>query len=339
VCSGSRFRPALFTRRLPPAHRSLRRVALLTALLFATPGSARAKDRPIWEAGLEVEQAYTDNLQSNPAPNRDDDYFLTMTAGLTRERRKVRHSLAGYSMHVRGRVFYRFPQFNYVELEPGVVYRLVRTEVLLAYRYTPERILFDSEDDGGSQVFYHENLLRVGVGRRFGAEKRLDVRLFGEAEFRDFRPPDSDRTSFTPSIAASVRYRFDPLFMPRLGVEYARRDARSENFTRDEIKFFIGAESALPWWGLVVRVRYKRSWKDYTASEFDGQGEPNSNFGRDDDIKEYEVWLTAPAPFVPGTVVGARYRYQDGDSTQENHVFTRNEIGVGVIYTFVTPGP
>jgi hypothetical protein len=294
---------------------------------------AAAGDKPPsqWRAEGELEETWTDNLSSNPAPNRDADWFSTFTVSGNYERPKRRYTLANVGGFVRGLVFARFPEFNYAVLETHAVVRLDQTHLFGSYRFTPERLLFDNEDDGGSGVFYREQVLRVGPTRRFGADREWDVRLLGEAEWRDFQPPNGDRTSFTPAVLADLRYLRTPRFMPRLGLEYGVRNARADNYSRDSFKCSIGAQSLLPWWDLTARGRFRYTWHDYTAP---GPVSVNSNAGRDDNVYTVELWLGLPIAPVPGLLVSMRYSYQDGLSSDPDHVFTRNEVSLGIAYGY-----
>lgn len=302
--------------------------------LLALAGAAAAKDRPPaeWQGSLDVEEAWTDNLQSKPPPGKDEDWFTTFTAVVDRDQSKTRYTLSNIGAFVRGRVYARFPKFNYTELEGHAAFRLERTELLASYRYTPERLLFDEEDDGGPDVFYVGNLLRAGAARRFGAVKEWDVRLLGLADWRSFVPPDGGRSSFEPGVLGDVRYNRWRLFMPRLGLEYGSRDAVDNNYSRNDIKLTVGAQSLLPWWDLVLRGRYRSAWRDYTAP---GPVSVNSNAGRNDTVQTWECGLFVPILPVPGLQVGLRYTYQDGASTDPDHVFTSNEVGLSVTYGHV----
>ena len=307
---------------------------VVVGVLLALTGTAAAKDRTPaeWQGSIDVEEAWTDNLQSKPPPGRDEDWFTTFTAVVDRDQRKTRYTLSNVGLFVRGAVYARFPKFNYTEIEGHGAFRLERTELLLSYRYTPERLLFDEEDDGGDDVFYVGNLLRTGLARRFGAQKEIDTRLLALFDWRSFIPPDRGRSSFEPGVLGDLRYNRWTVFMPRLALEYGSRNAVDNNYSRNDVKLTVGAQSLLPWWDLVVRGRYRSAWRLYTAP---GPVSVNDNHGRDDDVQTFEIGVFIPILPVPGLQVGLRYAYQDGASTDPDHVFTSNEVGLSVTYGHV----
>lgn len=305
----------------------------LAAAVISVP-SAHAEEPSFWHGSLLVGQGYTDNIRSQAGPRRDSETYtnLAVAVGWTQHERRFLPTDLGVA--AAGRVFYRFPEFNYAEFGPVAAYRFRRTELQLGYRFTPRRLLFDREEDGGPGVYFVENLLAAEIKRKFGRRKRLRAELGVQLEWRDFEPPDGGRDSFTPEIAVALRYHVASFLLPRIAAEYAPRDARGANFDRDEVNVGAGFDARLPW-GVITRLRYEHSWRDYTVgAERQPDRRRNSNFRRDDEVDDYQVWLWSPFPGFERLIGRIRYKYRDADSTRDDRVFQRHEVLLEMIYTF-----
>ncbi len=87
-------------------------------------------------------------------------------------------------------------------------------------------------------------------------------------------------------------------------------------------------------------MRYERTLRDYTVGAAkDGEGKHNRNFGRNDDIQQYQTWLTFPLPVLAGLSLGVRYRFREGVFDQperepKKETFDVHEIGLEVSYAF-----
>lgn len=311
-------------------------VAAVTWTVLATthPLAAPPEARGSWGGEVAIEQAYTDNVRSEPEAEQDDEYFSKFVGFVEHRQPHARVLPARVGMMVRGHLFYRFPNFDYVELRPQALYSLGRTDLMVLYGFIPRRLLFDREEDGGAGVYFTEHLAAGEAQHKFGRHKRLRARLLFELEVRDFSAPNSERSSVAPRMAADVRYQVVSWWVPRVGFELGTRNARSDNYSRDEAGVIAGFDAQLGH-GISGRFRYRRSWRDYTVdSERDDTGNDNSNFRRNDDIDDYRTWLTVAVPPVSGLAVRVRYFFRNGDSSRADRIFARHEVGIEAQYVF-----
>lgn len=283
---------------------------------------------------MTVEQSYTDNIRSQSGPRRDSENFTTWKPSVGYTQDRFRAFPERLSLMVLGHVFYRFPDFNYVEVRPRAEYGFRRTDVRLEYQYTPRRLLFDREEDGAPGAYFTGNLFDGRVQHKFGRHKRLRSKLGIELDWRDFESPDRGRTEMTPTVYGDLRFVTTSRLTPRVGFEYGQRAAKRSNYDREEIRAKAGFDLRLLW-GLTARFRYERIWYEYTVDNERGpDGHRNSNYGRDDDINQYEAWLFYPVPILEGLVTRFRYKYRDADSTRPDRVFTRTEVSLEFSYAF-----
>lgn len=307
--------------------------ALAVALCLSAPARARAQ-RPAYvpiDAMLRLEEGYTDNLQQQPGPDREGDFFTEMMAQLDwlGPWRKVPTS---FTVAALGKIYANADEFDYFQAMAQGSARYGRTDALLRYAYSPQQLLF-TQEDGGPGAFYHENVFEAALRRRFLSDKRLRLQLGFTAEWNDFVPEFDDRDSFNPGTELAARYDIEFATL-RAGVEYEYRDAERDNYKRDKLDVGAGFDLRLPW-EVLLRFAYERSFRDYTVCcERDPDNRRNSNFGRNDDIHQYQVALMAPVYFVPDLLARLRFRYRDGDSNSPGRRFTVHEVGFELTYFF-----
>jgi len=306
-----------------------------TTLVIAAP---RVRAEP--GAWVGVEESYTDNVRSQPDELRSSDSFTTVGSLVGWEwQKKKRHLLRPdkLSVMLKGRLFRKFTDFDYLEVRPRAEFSHHRDELRLEYTYTPERLQFNREDDGditGRGVFFVENLLAARLGRKLGARKQLRVYLIVEFDWRNFTPPDNDRDDFTPLGGFEVRYRLTQYLTPRVGFEYASRNAERENYDREDIKLTVGFHVRLSSFA-AAKVEYERGWRNYpVSSERAADRRRNSNFGRSDNIHQVETFVAISPPAWRELQLRLRYKYRQGDSTRPGRNFDLNEFGLELSYSY-----
>jgi hypothetical protein len=304
---------------------------------------------PVVTGRMAVEQAYNDNVQQHIGAKREGAFITTLGGQLGWK--DLRRTLLPreFDFNVQGHVYDSLSEFDYVELGPEGIYPLLwGTEWYAGYTFSPRRLLFDED---GDQPFYTEHIFTTGLRGKYLSRKQLRTQLLFEVEWDNFRAPNAGRTAFIPGLLWDARYRFAlPLglpidWTPRVGVEYAEREARRDNYNRHVVSVEPGFDVRFPG-GVMLRFRYERDWRDYTvgsAREAGAHGHNNNDFGRHDDIEEYRGWLAIPLP-VEGLALGLRYRYRDGvfdapnrkqpDGSRGVHeVFDVHEIGLEISYS------
>ncbi len=308
---------------------------MLTLAGFVPAASAKG---PEWFGSVAVEQAYNDNVQQETAPNEDGDFITTMTAQVGWEKRKRGVLPSGFTLWTQGHVYLRFDDFNYVEIRPEGTYPLLwNTDFVLGYLYSPRRLLFE-EEATAARVFYREHAITAGVRGKFGGRKQLRTQLLFRGVWDGYFGEDRERDAWIPELVWGVSYRFALWdsrleFSPRVGVEYAKRYARRDNFDRDVVEIVPGFDVRLPG-GIAFRFRYQRVWRDYTVGALrDPDNRRNNNFGREDAYDQFHTWVVIPLPFRAGLTVRPRYRFRQGVFDEPNrkvnsHVGVREEFAV-----------
>ncbi len=301
--------------------------------------SKKKKDEgPHWEARLSVEEAYTDNVRSASSGPQEEGAFFTTIKGRgawfpTHSRWKSHERLwmpAELGLTVRGRVFSDFSNRNTAEIKPDVRYDIWRGSARLRYGYTPRRLRLE-DLEGGDDVYYAEHKVEGAYELKFGPRKAAKVALGGVADWDDYRTAERQRNAFTPSVWGELRYRLHNYFVPRVKVKYGQRDARRDNYDRDELTVRTGFDSRLPM-GVDLRFRYQYQNRDYTVDTPSDSLGSNTNFRRDDDLNQIEVKLGVAVPWVDGLSADVRVKLRDGDSTRTSRIFQVHELGFGLTY-------
>lgn len=306
---------------------------MTTVFCLSRPSPGAAQRSPFVPVGAQfrLEESYTDNLQQQPGPEAQGDFSTEMLAQLD-WLGPWPSTPTSFLVATSGEVYAHADQFDYFQVTAQASARFGRTDTMLRYAYSPQRLLF-TQEDGGPGAFYGGNYFEAAVRRRFLDQKRLRLELAFTGEWDDFVPEFDDRDSFNPGAAFGARYDFDPVSF-RAGVEYEYRDAARDNYQRDKLEVGAGFDVRLPWESL-LRFGYERSFRDYTVCcERDADNRRNSNFGRNDEIQQYQVALLAPVYFVPDLFARLRFRYRDGDSNFPDRRFTVHEVGFELTYVF-----
>ncbi len=328
-------------------------IAICVSLLTVSAAASAAKrPTPLGRGRLAVEQGYNDNVQQKQGPARQSDFFTTVSGFLRWEDPRARRGLrpAEVTLKIHDREYAALRQFSYFEVQPEGAFAITRdADLVLTYLFSPERILFDEDQERPS---YTEHAFTGGLRVAFGAANQGRTQFLFAGVWDTFHGTATDRTAFTPGIAADIRYRFAAPWLPglgvvpRLGVEYGARKARRDNFNRDVVLVTPGLVLALPR-GLAWRFQYERSWRLYsvdTARDTLAQ-RSNPNFEREDRIEQFHQWLTLPVPVGTGVALGLRYRFRAGVFNVPNRkqpdgrlgvreTFDVHELGVEVSYAF-----
>ncbi len=308
-------------------------LALVAALL--APCAAYADgERQAWEITAGFDQGYTDNVRwAESGPQKDGAFFTTLKGELAWFNEESRYLPSEIRGGVRGRVYTKYSDRDFVEIFTNFTKDIGPNALLLRYTFIPERLRLEDDPDEGA-VFSRNHELSLGAERRMGPNKQLRARLWFEGEW-DIATDGTadDRDSFLAAGVAELRYRWHDAFVPRAGVRYGVRDARSSNYDRDELDVEVGFDSH-PWEFLDVSFRYARLWRDYTVGSAMSSSGTNSNFDREDDANQIELLLTIAIPRVEGLDLKLGYKLRDNQSTRDSRDFDVNEGSAGLEYRF-----
>ncbi len=322
---------------MPRLVRNLASLMLTSLLLASLAHAAKARERdkksppPSWRGTLQVEHAFTDGIEAGSPTMRTDDLFTTIQGSFLLDNRWARSLPLQATCAARARFFNTAHRYDYVEIHPELGYRWGKTDVVAEYSLTPRRLLFAQEEDNAEDATYEENIIELSLRNKLGPTKRLRTRFGGGYENRDFAQGHGGRSSDSELLFGDVRYLLRPWLMPRLDVELVRREAHDTNYDRDEVEIGLGAEIALPY-RQNLRLLFSQSWRHYTVADAEGPNGANDNYGRDDLIREYEVWWTIPVPWLADLALQARYKYRTDDSSRAGRSFGFNEVGLSLIY-------
>lgn len=322
-------------RRAPRLGNAL--LALVLLLLAVDPASARSKKKrkevpATWRGMFLAEHAFTDGIEAGSETQRTDDLFTTLQAGVASDGRWSTGLPLQVALSGRARFFNTAHRYDYVEVRPELGYRIGHSDLVAEYQLTPRRLLFAPEEDGATKAVYEEHVVGLGLRHKFGRSKRLRARLGGEFEHRDFVEGFDARTSDSKIVATSLRYAARPWFTPRLDVELSQREAHDTNYDREEVEIGLGCDLLLPY-DLGARFMASQSWRNYTVKMASGPNGSNDNFGREDLVREFELWLFAPLPWLDDVLLQARYKYRTDDSSRDGRSFSFNEVGLALVYT------
>lgn len=302
-----------------------------------------------WVGLVAVEQVYNDNIQQRQGRDREADLITRFAGQLGWKSRPSRPLPEEMSLTVAGHLYHQYDSFSYFELRPEASYPLWwRLDLLLAYHFSPRRLLFE-EEDAGRQIFYSEHAYATGIQRKFGKRRRLRARLLFQGLWQNYREPNDGRDSFTPGLLWDARYRLDlgdpPVLslVPQLLFEYAARSACRENFDREEYVIGPGMAFELPR-DVQLRLRYERSFREYSVDTPRAESR-NGNFDRFDDLHQLQILLGAPLPWHRELAFTLRYRFRHGALDKPNRTgadgslgllehFDVHETGVGMEYRF-----
>lgn len=325
------------------------RMAVMLTLAGLVPATTRAKGLE-WHASVAAEEAYNDNVQQHSAPNRDGDFITTLTAAAGWEKRPRGWLPSEFTLWTQGHTYQHFGAFDYVEIRPEGSYPLLfNTDFVLGYLFSPRRLLFE-EEASDSRVFYREHVLTTGLRGKYGTNKQLRTQLLFRGTWDGYFGVDRDRDAWIPALEWDLGYRFPVWnsgvdFTPRVGVRYAKRYARRDNFDRDAIHVVPGFDLRLPA-GIMIRFRYERVRREYTVDAAnDASDQRNNNFMRLDDYEQFHTGLTIPLPFREGLALRPRYRFRHGVFDEPNRkdaqghsgvqeTFDVHETGLEVLYAF-----
>ncbi len=295
--------------------------------------SASKEDQ--WHATFHLEKGHISNVRYANDPLRIEgawfnDYRGEVSWRNLRERPLPRE----LRLRVRAKFFPEFSDRDFIEIKPQIHQRFGRTEAILGYVYIPRRLKREGEA-GVDGAYFSRHAVDLTVQRKFGKGKPLLVRVRTEAQWDDYRSNVDERDSFTPEISGMMRMRYSPLFVPRVKLSYGVRDAKRDNYNRQEVSFAAGVDSRVSE-RLVLRFRFRKDWRNYSVpGRFDyANGVKNKDFGRDDEAEQYEVRMEAKLPCFDSLLLTARYRYKDGDSTLPNRDYIVNEFVLGFTYLF-----
>jgi hypothetical protein len=305
------------------------------AVALALPFDARADDekRP-WEMAVGFDQGYTDNVRwAQDGPDKDGAFFTTLKGELAWYNDENRYLPSEIRGGVRGRVFTKYSDRDFVEIFTRLAKEVGDNTLLLRYTYIPERLRLEDDPEEGA-VFSSNHELTVGAERKLGPKKRFRVRLMFEGEWdNSTNGTADDRDSFLAAGVTDFRYRWHDAFVPRFGVRYGVRDAKSSNYDRDELDVEVGFDSN-PRELLELSFRYAWLWRDYTVGSATGPDGSNSNYDREDNANQIEILVTIGIPGVDGLDVKLGYKLRDNDSTRDSREFDVNEGSAGLEYRF-----
>lgn len=309
--------------------------ALATLVVcLPTDAEARKRDRkPVeWDAEFEVGQSYTDNVRRAPdGPRKFDGWYTTIGGKVGLDRIPWRFAPDEASVRVHGNIYNDYSKRDNVEISTRAAYDLGKSDLSFRYSFVPKTLLVDDDQTLGN-VYARRHRAGIGWERRFGAERHFRLRLLAEGLWVRSTDSFDERDSDTPSGKVEFRYnRFRP-FIPRVEFEYGRRFGEISNYDRDEFDLIVGFDSHIVARTL-FQFRFKRSWRDYLASETSG-GIPNSNHDREDDSYQYQARLEYTFSKKLGISVQLRYEYRDNDSTKDRREFDYHEGALYLKYRY-----
>lgn len=301
-------------------------------LLCVSAAVAGEREEPQWLAEFRFEESFNDNVKTRALGSSQSTTFSTISGRLTREfesRGLVPDELiAG----VKGRAYSDFKNRNSVEFKGEARYKFKpAADLILGYKHVPRKLRIEDALGLTPDVFFAEHNIRGGVQRKFGKAKKWRIRVLVEGAWDEYDEQNSDRDAFTPSAALDLRYRWVGGLVPRLKLQYGERDTPRANFERNEVAISGRLNAYLPA-GVLMSLRYRRSERDYTVATAFGPAGINSNFGRKDEIDQYDVSFRVPVSFVDGLILSARYKYRHSDSTRVRRNYDVHEVGLGIMY-------
>jgi hypothetical protein len=213
---------------------------------------------------------------------------------------------------------------NSTDIDLTVHYKSGKNDFQAAYFITPERLAFIT---GGNSLYVHSSI----QGGNFDYTRRLSKRFRAGAAYQITKESYEgtafdDRNNIRHRISGEVRYRFDYLFQPGIGVEYERVNAASENFNRNGIAPVLLLVSSYK------DIVYTSARYRFIRRDYDTNNPLLPNFDRRDyrhDFSLYSVVKLTRQFRLYGFVNAL-----DNNSSRLGRSFTGYQGGLGLFFQF-----
>jgi hypothetical protein len=284
------------------------------------PSSIDRTRRYRFEVG--VMPRYNSNLfEAEDDAVKQSSYITTLSARAEYDLiRRDRRTLTGM-VQLRRNIFKDVRNADSTDVDLDLRYRAGRNEFQTAYFITPRRLAFIT----GDALSVHNRV----QGARFEYTRRLAPKWNARGAYQISRE-SFDGTAFDERdntrqrVRGEVRYRFDYLFQPGIGVEYERVRASSENFDRNSIApvlFFVSAYKDI----VYSSARYR-----YIRYDYQTDNPLLQNFGRRDNRHDFSAYTSVK--LARQWRLFGYYSTLDNNSSRPSRTFTGYQAALGIYF-------
>jgi hypothetical protein len=209
---------------------------------------------------------------------------------------------------------------NYFEFKTGLEYEFGDNGIEIEYEIAPDQ--FNTISDG-NEIRETEQDFRATYARSL--TRKLSFRTKYELEYEN-HTIENERNNYEHEFGGDVRYKFNDLLNPGIGLEIELRNSNRSNDERWGWAPFLLLNSKINdrvW----SRFRYLYGSRNYTTEDID-----DGNFDRGDTRNEIRDNISIKLTRKWWINIFAEYRQLD--SSREGRDTNKIEIGMGIFYRF-----